>query len=446
MNRTLLEVRGFAPNGPGHGGPDGPGVSFDLNAGECLELSGPSGSGKTTLVLAAGGHLDAVRMRGEVRAFPNDSGTVGLTLQNPECQILCATVLEEAAFGPENQGVGRDEARERGLAALARIGLQDLAANPVDALSMGQKQRLALAAMLAMEPDLLLLDEPFTQLDAQGRDLLGTIIREEIAAGRGVLLCEHELRPLRGLARKVSMDDTEVVPEWGGGLAEHVRYAEPPESAGGVSCRDVRYAYPQGRTVLDGAGLEVPPGEKVLLWGANGCGKSTLLRCLTGLLRPDAGEVQVAGRTAPRPWHLAMRAGYLGQDPEVLLFEETAVDEIAFPLQRLGFARKEARRDARALLDATGLGALADRSPFTLSFGQKHLLSLLATLAPCPEVLLLDEPFTGLSRPMREAVLGMISEYAEARQAAVVMVSHDERCRDWADRTLLLEEGTVRVG
>ena len=446
MNRTLLAVRGFAPYGPGHGGPDGPGVSFELNAGECLELSGPSGSGKTTLVLAAGGHLDPGRMRGEVRAFPDASGTVGLTLQNPECQMLCATVLEEASFGPENQGLGRDEARERGMAALARIGLDALAPSPVDALSMGQKQRLALAAMLAMEPDLLLLDEPFTQLDAQGRDLLGAIIREEIAAGRGVLLCEHELEPLRGLARKVSMDTPETVPAWGGGLAAHVRSSAPPSPSGGVSCRDVRYAYPQGRPVLDGAGLSVAPGEKVLLWGANGSGKSTLLRCLTGLVRPDSGEVLVAGRTAPRPWDLAMRAGYLGQDPEVQLFEERAADEIAFPLRRLGMKREEARRGACALLEATGLEALAERSPFTLSFGQKHMLSLLATLAPCPEVLLLDEPFTGLSRPMREAVLGMISEYAAERRAAVVMVSHDERCRDWADRTLVLEEGAVRVG
>ncbi|NJB68728.1 energy-coupling factor transport system ATP-binding protein [Desulfobaculum xiamenense] len=445
----ILLVRGCAlrhPHGDGFAGsmPD-----LDLLPGECVLLCGPSGSGKTTFLLAAAGLLEPGRVAGRVERFPHvpegrrdAPGRTGIVLQNPETQLLCATVREEAAFGPRNMGLDETAVAERVERALGVMGLAAVAERPVEALSMGQKHRLALAATLAMEPRLLLLDEPFTQLDPQGRAMLADVVRGVCERGGAVVVSEHVPEFMDGLdARRVDMTHLDAFspPDAAMDVFAGLRPAyETPLDVRGLTC-----GYRGMPPILRGVDLGVPSGAKVLVRGANGGGKSTLLKAVVGALTPSDGEVRVCGARVTHPAALFGKVGFLGQNPEAQVFEDTVRDEIAFSLCRCGLSRGDAVRRACAILEAFGLAELADRPPLALSFGQKHLVALAAMLAPGPGLVLLDEPFTGLAASVRDAVLAILDGYARATGAGVLMVSHDPRCPGWADVDLVLRDGCL---
>ncbi|HUQ21825.1 MAG TPA: ATP-binding cassette domain-containing protein [Gaiellaceae bacterium] len=404
-------------------------VSLALEPGEVVALLGPSGSGKSTLIRALAGlvpHFHGGRFEGRVVVAGLDTrdtrpaalaGTVATVFQDPEDQVVMTIVANEVAFGLENLGVAPSEIWRRVERALDSVDALHLWGRKTTELSGGELQRVCLASALALEPRLLLLDEPTSQLDPETAMLFLAAVER---LGATVVLSEHRVsRALELATRVVFVDGGRVVLDAPLGpalqwlarerpLYTKVRGSETQAPSGAVvaALRGVSFAYRQAMPVLDGVDLEVRRGEIVALEGPNGAGKTTLARIAAGLVEPQVGTVELRGR-----------AGYLAQDPGRYLVKETAVAEVA-----LAVNGDEQR--AIAALERAGLGWAADRHPRDISSGERERLALAAVAVAEPDLLVLDEPTRGLD-PERKAGLGAwLQEYAAAGRA-VLLATHD---------------------
>jgi energy-coupling factor transport system ATP-binding protein len=416
-------------------------VSTCLAPGEVSLVLGPSGSGKSTLLRAFAGlvpHFHGGRFSGKVEVGALDTrrhgpaelaGTVATLFQDPEDQVVFTRVLNEVAFGLENVGVPPAEIEARAHAALALVGAEHLADRLVTEISGGELQRVCLAATLALEPRLLLLDEPTSQLDPQTARAVLELTRE-----RGIAVLMTEQRPALPLElcdRVLFLDRGRLVfdgprdagLDW---LARHhpvfVSSPEPasPRAGGEPACRveNVSFAYRDSLFVLQEANLELRRGELVALVGPNGCGKTTLAKLAAGLLEPGSGIVERQGR-----------ATYLSQDPGRYVLRERADEEAAVGV---GGDIPTARR----ALAEVGLSGCEDRHPRDLSSGERERLALAAVLAPEPDLLVLDEPTRGVD-PERKLELAALLRQPSDR--ATLVVTHDVAfARNVADRTVSL--------
>jgi energy-coupling factor transport system ATP-binding protein len=408
-------------------------VSACLAPGQVTLVLGRSGSGKSTLLRAFAGlvpHFHGGRFSGRVEVAGLDTrrhgparlaGTVATLFQDPEDQVVFTRVLNEVAFGLENVGTPAHQIEARAIDALASVGAEHLAGRLVTELSGGELQRVCLAATLALEPKLLLLDEPTSQLDPEAAEsLVELAVRLARDRGTAVLLTEQRpALPLEVCDRVLFLDGGRLVFDgparqaqaWleqhhpsfvsaGGGGAGHHRHAG--EVAGRLD--RVSYAYEDHLLVLDGAKLELRRGEIVALVGPNGSGKTTLAKLAAGLLEPLSGSVERRGR-----------ATYLSQDPGRYVFCERAVEEVAVGV---GGDLTAARR----ALAAVGLAGYEDRHPRDLSSGERERLALAAVLAPEPDLLVLDEPTRGVD-PERKRELAALLRGNTAR--ATLVVTHD---------------------
>jgi energy-coupling factor transport system ATP-binding protein len=404
-------------------------VSLELEPGEVVALLGPSGSGKSTLLRALAGlvpHFHGGRFAGRVVVTGLDTrsarpaqlaGTVASVFQDPEDQVVMTIVANEVAFGLENLGVQPAEIWPRVERALASVDALHLWGRKTAELSGGELQRVCLASALALEPQLLLLDEPTSQLDPDAAALFLDAVER---LGATVVLSEHRVgRALELATRVVFVDGGRIVldaartealewlaaerPRWAKACVSETQ-ALPGELA--LSLRGISFAFRDAMPVLDGVDLDVRRGEIVALEGPNGSGKTTLARIAAGLLEPQSGTVEVRGR-----------AGYLAQDPGRYLVRETVLDEVA-----LAVTRDDQR--ASAALARVGLAWAAGRHPRDLSSGERERLALAAVAVAGPDLLILDEPTRGVD-PERKAQLGAwLQEYA-ASGKAVVVATHD---------------------
>ena len=482
-------------------------VSLDLPSGSFTLVVGASGGGKSTLLRTLNGlvpHFYGGVFRGRVRVADADpvvltprrmGGHVGLVFQDPEAQFVVSTVEDELAFGMENFGVPPAVMRRRIEVALERLGIGHLRGRRVETLSGGEKQRVALGAVLTLQPGVLVLDEPTSQLDPQGAaDVLAAIDELHREAGLTVVLAEHRVE-------RVVERATHVLTVEGGQAAvgdpraqlAHHPLAPPvtrlgaalgwtpvpltvAEAAQGLGIREqglgrkeasqsspsnlshpqslIPHPYSPGppvlaldgvharygeRTALHGVDLAVRAGEVVALMGRNGAGKTTLLKTAMGLLAAQAGRVSLLGQTvrAGDTAAVARRVGYVPQNPGALLFADTVRDEVLFTrrVHRLpGLGESLAR---------LGLEDLAAAYPRDLSVGQRQRVALAAVLAAEPRLLLLDEPTRGLDTLQKEGLAALLRGLARDG-AAVLLTTHDvELAALVADRVVVLDEGRV---
>jgi energy-coupling factor transporter ATP-binding protein EcfA2 len=429
---------------PGGDAPALADVTLALEPGELVVLLGPSGSGKSTLLRALSGlvpHFHGGRFSGRVEVAGTDTrtarpaelaGVVATLFQDPEDQVVFGRVENEVAFGLENVGVSPHEILPRARAALAAVGAEQLFGRRTETLSAGELQRVCLASALALEPELLLLDEPTSQLDPAGAEAF-----LDFAVGLDAAVVVSEQRPARPLARcdrVLFLEDGRLLLDapraqalaW---LAEH-RPGYLPRlpcetarvtGAGESLCRleDVAFAYPGGPPVLDAVDLELRRGEIVALTGPNGSGKTTLGKVAAGLLEPHRGRVTRLGR-----------AGYLSQDPGRYLVRERVDEEVALAVRRDLAKAYEA-------LASVGMAGAEQRHPRDLSSGERERLALAAVLVTEPDLLVLDEPTRGVD-PDRKAELAELLK-ADAGRRATLLITHDlVFAGDVADRTVSL--------
>jgi energy-coupling factor transporter ATP-binding protein EcfA2 len=406
-------------------------VSLELGVGEVVALLGPSGAGKSTLLRSLSGlvpHFHGGRFGGRVTVGGLDTrlvrpadlaGTVATVFQDPEDQVVMARVRNEVAFGLENIGTPPGEIWGRVDDALDAVDARRLSRRPTGELSSGELQRVCLASALALEPALLLLDEPTSQLDPDGADefmsalesLGTTVVLSEQRTARALALADRVLfleggRLLLDAGRKDALDwlaayRPQYLPEEGD--------ADPPTAvAGGIVCRleGVTFSYRAGEAVLNAVDLELRRGEVLVLEGPNGSGKTTLAKIAAGLLEPGSGRVWRTGR-----------AGYLSQDPGRYLVRERVLDEVALAVHG-------DRDRAQFALAAVGLEWAADRHPRDLSSGERERLGLAAVTVAKPDLLVLDEPTRGVDPDRKAALADWLLTYASGGRA-VLVATHD---------------------
>lgn len=428
------------------------GVTERIRSGEAVAVAGPSGCGKTTLCLALAGFVPGMipaRVSGSIHlgdadvlgAPPEQLATrVGLVQQDPDAQICLLNVGQEVAFGPENLGLGAAEIRARVGQALATVGLAHLRDRTTTTLSGGEKQRLAIASILAMEPRVVLFDEPTASLDPRGIAQLMELLADWARRGdRTLIVVEHRIDALRTLApRLLLLDRGRLVDRYP--AREHLDYARLGlrgdwcHAVRGTAGRDLltldRVSFDYGSPLLQDVSLSLRAGEVVALLGPNGGGKTTLLRLMAGLASPRSGRVE----RDP-----AVRVGLVFQHPHHQIFARTVRREM-----ELGRPKPLSAIDDE--LRAAGLLELAGAAPLSLSLGEQRRLTVATALAQRPSVLLLDEPFTGQDR---RNVVWMIDRLREVTSAggAVAFVTHDiPLAAALADRVLYLEKETWRTG
>lgn len=402
-------------------------------------LAGPSGSGKSTVLLAIAGLLDPSgggEVEGELRVI----GQTGSVFQDPDSQLVMARCGDDVAFGLENHCVPTELIWPRVDAALSDVGFPYPRDHPTSALSGGEKQRLAFAGAAALAPDILLLDEPAANLDADGARRVRDLIAQTRARGQTIVLVDHDLPAARHLVDR--MIELAV-------LADPPIDPPPPgrttRGPALVRTTDVAFRYPGAESwAVDGIGLEVSAGEAVALTGANGSGKSTLALLVAGLLRPTRGRV--IDRDGNDLWRvnageLVRRVGTVFQDPEHQFVRGRVDEELVVGPLRAGSDQVTADARAADLLERMQLAPLAAANPFTLSGGEKRRLSLATALATDPPLLVLDEPTFGQDRVTYAELVRLLREARDAGRG-ILFATHDRALvAALADREVTLTAG-----
>jgi energy-coupling factor transport system ATP-binding protein len=451
------------------------GLDLRIEDGERVLLLGASGAGKSTLLVALAGLLDPAgggesEGRLLVRGVPPGSARdqTAIVFQDPETQLVAARAGDDVAFGLENRCVPTERIWPRTHAALAAVAFPYPADRRTEALSGGEKQRLAIAGAIALEPRLLLMDEPTANLDHEGAEQVQDVLRS-VAAERDrtlILVSHHVEAALRLVDRVVVIAaGAGVIADgpparvfaaegarlaalgvWIPGPAPHhasarARSARAPVVASG---HGLAYRYPgSDRWALDGADLDVAAGEAVALTGPNGSGKSTLALLLAGLLRPARGSARLGADDAWRlpARRLVTRVGTVFQDPEHQFVTGRLDEELAIGPRHAGRTPTEAKRIADELLERLRLGHLAAANPFTLSGGEQRRLSVATALATAPRLLVLDEPTFGQDRRTYAELVDLLAAHRDGG-GAIAFATHDaDLVTSLADRTLALRHG-----
>jgi energy-coupling factor transporter ATP-binding protein EcfA2 len=453
-------------------------VSFDVRAGECLVVTGLSGCGKSTLARVLTGLIPQVipaKVSGEVTVAGLDvtrhaaaeiAQRVGTVFQNPRSHLFHLQVADEVAFGPRNLGLSEDEVSGRVDWSLGALGLTQLRdANPAG-LSGGQMQRLAIAAALAMRPEVLVLDEPTASLDVPGTNsVIDTLTDLRERFGLTLVLIEHRLAEVRRLADRVLVLDEGRVAAQGGfedvlddpALRRRYGLRRPTEQPlmawtsllvpnGGdrsegtplLSLERVSAGYNSHAAIHD-IHLDIFSGEFIALVGDNGAGKSTLALAAAGLLRPMQGRVSFEGTSRPRP---GLDIALLFQNPADQLFTDSVDEELAFG------PRNYNRFDAdwhMKMLTSADLLALRERRPNSLSVGQQQRTALASCLALRPRLVILDEPTLGQDWHHLQQLMEFLVRL-NRQGTAILLITHDFKLvYRYAQRVILMESGRVTL-
>ncbi len=483
------------------------GVNLEVAKGEFLGIMGPSSVGKTTLCLTFTGVIPQ-RIPGDFKGVVEVLGVnarevdvteltrrVGIVLEDPESQFVMSTVEDELVIGLEPLNIEREEIRERILWALDLVGLDKsfLQRSPLQ-LSGGEKQRIAIAAMLAKEPEILILDEPTSDLDPLGKEEVLSVIKKiKDELDLTIVIVEHESEILAELAdRLVLLYDGRIVLE---GSPEEFFSEVPklveigvyppqitqlfyelgrkpppvnmekalkeknlePAKAGLeyasrrevgeviVECRNISFGYEKERLALKNINLKVRQGEYIGLVGPNGSGKTTLAKLIAGLLKPLNGAVYLNGRRVEEYDKLILSSlvGYVFQNPDHQLFNQTVWDEVAFGLKLRGISGSELETRVEKVLKMVGLLELAKEHPFFLSKGERRRLALASIIALEPKVLIVDEPTTGQDRGFSYRILSLLDDLRNRGMSVIVITHSIPQLVKYADRLVVLKNGVI---
>ncbi len=513
----MIELNGITYHYPNQARPVLQDVSLTVLSGELLLVVGASGVGKSTLLRCLNGlvpHFHGGTIRGRIRVADRDpieigprgmNDLVGFVFQDPEAQFVTERVEDELVFVMENHNFSQTTMRRRVEEVLDQLSIAHLRNRRVETLSGGERQRVAIGSVLTLQPSVLVLDEPTSQLDPQAaEEVLTTLQKLNEDLGLTIIISEHRLErvaqyadrvcylpgpgqspligeprqvlagaelapPLVQLGQKLGWQPVPLTIKEGRPLAANLKSRlKGPESdqaqAGGptssshpgagraeppaepvITIQKVWYRYEvqHEAEALRGVSLEVRQGELVALMGRNGSGKSTLLKNMVGLLQPQRGQINILGQdTKNTPLtEITQRVGFVPQNPGRLLFHETVAEELAFTRR----AHQLPPLETESLLKQVGLAGLAQAYPRDLSSGERQRTALAAILVAEPEILLLDEPTRGLDYLNKAQLTDILNDLCR-QGVTVVMATHDvELVAHCADRVIILGEGQVVV-
>ncbi|MFZ0677151.1 ABC transporter ATP-binding protein [Candidatus Binatus sp.] len=492
-------------------------VSLVQNAGEMIGVMGASSAGKSTLakclnriipefedgdfhgaILIAGESIEHLRVC-------DLAPKVGMVFQDFESQLFSTNVAHEVAFAMEQVGMDRAEMDRRIMPALEAVGLRGFEHRDPMSLSGGEKQRLAIASVLALRPSVIVLDEPTTDLDPEGRAEVFELIKKLRAQGLSLIVIEHESEELRAADRIVVLREGEIAadgppsevfartelltacgvrpPGLGHALellgidvqpksveqafevivraypnvvastydsVARSRVSDEPKAAGNaiagpafIGIEDVRYSYAGGPRVLDSIELKVGAGEFLAIVGQNGSGKTTLAKHIVGLLQPATGRVTIDGkdRALMRPAETAREVAYVFQNPDHQIFAATVQDEVAFGPRNFGLPIDEIERRCNEALEAVGLQNERQSDPFLLSKGERQRLAVASVLVLRPRMLILDEPTTGLDHREQLRMMALVRDLNRGGIAIVIITHTPWLVAEYARRVVLMRKG-----
>lgn len=424
-------------------------ISLSVKKGETVLVCGKSGCGKTTLTRLVNGlipHYYEGALEGSVSAagksVPNTelydmAETVGSVFQNPRSQFFNVDTTSEIAFGCENLGMPERDVIERMGRAVDELSLEPLLGRSIFELSGGEKQRVACGGVSALEPEIIVLDEPTSNLDFGGIRELAAIIRRWKAAGKTVLIAEHRLHFLEGLADRVLfMENGEIKEEYSGtaffGKAKNffekkglrvpslglLEFGETRgmEGAETIKIQGFRYSYREGAPALDIEEAQFPAGAVAVI-GHNGAGKTTFVKSLCGLLKKDRGMLIYKGKRLDAKKRLAS-CYMVMQDVNHQLFTESVLDEVLLSM------KTENEKEAEKFLETLDLLPFKESHPMSLSGGQKQRVAVASALAADRDILVFDEPTSGLDFVHMKETAEEIRKLAEKGVASLI-VTHD---------------------
>jgi energy-coupling factor transporter ATP-binding protein EcfA2 len=466
-------------------------ISFELKPGEMLLIAGSSGCGKTTLARCINGLIPRSyrgKREGKVLLHGKDvaemqiadvSQTVGTLLQDPERQIVASNVYNEIAFGPENLGFSREEILGRVEAAMKRLGIEYLRERETFNLSGGEKQKVALAGVLAMNPSILLLDEPLASLDPASAHEALEVFRSLADEGKTIVLIEHRvedailaqpdrllymeagevryLGTIKDLPTEIDHKEVKLPAEWvvkrvqqmGMTIDKPESLPDPEKGEPLVVFEDVDFRYSDETPyILQNVNLKIYRGDLIGLLGPNGAGKSTLVKHAIGLLKPTKGRVLVEGKDT-RSLSIAQIArslGYVFQSPTHMLFAPTVREELEFGPKNLDFKKELMDRTVVESVSTMNLSGLETYPPLGLSFGQQKRTTIAAVLAMQSKIMIMDEPTAGqdyanythfmdaMCRPAADGTRSLVA----SNFAATLFITHDlDLAVTYANRVLL---------
>jgi len=464
-------------------------ITFSAAPGEILLIAGASGCGKTTLIRCINGLIPRsykgessgrILLNGqETTGWPLSkiSQTVGTVLQDPERQILGTKVLHEVAFGLENLAMPRPEIRARADEALNYLNISYLRELETFNLSGGEKQKVALAGVLAMRPSILLLDEPLASLDPASAYETLDMVRRLADEGMTVLMIEHRVEDVLRIRpeRVMFMSDGEI--KYLGsleGLEKVVDYTQvklpakvilarasrdpapvaiqvlpgvTAQSSGQealVRFENVAFGYQAGTEVLHGINLEIKRGDVIAVLGPNGAGKTTFVKHAIGLLKPKSGDVLVNGRNTREASvaQIAATLGYVFQSPSHMLFAPTVHEELAFGPKNLSHPKDQIEKEVKEALQIVNLSDMEKDPPLALSFGQQKRVSIAAILAMHSRILVMDEPTAGQDYHNYMSFMDAILQLPGFE--AILFITHDvDLAVIYANRVLMVADGTI---
>ncbi len=492
-------------------------LSFSVEKGEFVGIIGENGAGKSTLSQALIGLVPQFykgAYGGKVFVDGLEAGKtpvselcrkVGLVFQNPFNQLSGArdNVYEEVAFGMQNLGVERDEMKRRAEEALKLLDIwQYRDRNPFD-LSGGQMQRVAIASILVMQPEVIILDEPTSQLDPRGSEEVFAAVDSLARSGITILMIEQKIEKLAAYCdrilllhqgRQIAFDSPRkvfslekleemgvqppaftricralgkgfpdgtwpVTEEEAAGLLRSVRGAAcgagPGERTESVSpesgrkeelfrIRRLGFSYTEGTPVLEGLDLELD-GRPTAVIGQNGAGKTTLVKLLKGLLRPVSGTISFRGEDTSQKTvaMLAGKIGYVFQNPDDQIFKYNVLDEVMFGPLNIGMNAERAQEEARKALEAVGLADRAGENPYDLELNERKMVAIASVLAMDTDVVILDEPTIAQDYSGRSIIAGVIRDL-RARGKLVLAILHDmDFVAECFERVIVMAHGRI---
>ncbi|MDH3365861.1 MAG: ATP-binding cassette domain-containing protein [Thermoplasmata archaeon] len=465
----MLEVQDLSVRYKGRSKPAVSSLSFIVEKGEFVLLAGSSASGKSTVMQVACGfipHMIPAEVSGTVRlngrTYDDPAAIAGIACmvqQDPETQFCTETVEEEVAFGPENFRYPTERIRSSVDNALASVKADHLKGRKLSTLSGGEKQKVAIASMLALNPRLLILDEPTASLDPRS---VGQVVRAvESMKKRSditVVIVEHRVGDFVDLVdRLIEMENGVKTRDTCKGESEFAIARDSamtlptyphPTRLGGAPAISIQGLSLEigGWQILDDINLEITESSIVALMGENGSGKTTLLRHLTGLQKVQKGEVIICGHrlsseNGANPWTLGRDVGLVFQNPNHQLFEDTVEEEILFAPRNFQTALQKACAAVTSFEEMERLKRFVH--PHCLSFGQKRRVNILSAYSHEPRVLLLDEPFAGQDQGNVDRMVSVVNDIHNHGKTLVIVTHDITFARQFCTDAAVLHEGRV---